>query len=306
MADHTDTTDRRTLLTSQVIEVDETARSRCASCRWSFLILLLGIAFGLGLDQLAPTASRVLHLRKCPRTKIYPFHIGCPNDCRPYRPGLPPGERFFQVGTTWRYGGLKKLRDREVVIGATSFRGGSINKGFAGRFYRLEDELKSQAGLPGTLHVKLQTNLHVSLSYICCLRKGEVETVSNVIRAWNQTEAVTSVGMLRYRRVHCYHERAESVTVIWDVDDDAQRRLMALNRDLKRRIEQAGVPVVIDRDEQMPFHSTVIGFHVDDDGSIEPYLGHIQQGVDTVGTVEAKANIDFRLFSVYDHAQRVD
>lgn len=74
-------------------------------------------------------------------------------------------EPFFRMSATWRYGGLKKLRDREVVIGKKSFRGESVNKGFAGRFYRLEDELKSQAGLTGTLHVKLQANLHVSLSY---------------------------------------------------------------------------------------------------------------------------------------------
>lgn len=165
MPDHTDTTDRRTLLTSEIIEDDETTHSRCASCRWSIPILLLGIAFGLGLQQLPPTASRVFNLRKCPRTKIYPFDVGCPYDCRRYRPDVTTDEPFFRMSATWRYGGLKKLRDREVVIGKKSFRGESVNKGFAGRFYRLEDELKSQAGLTGTLHVKLQANLHVSLSY---------------------------------------------------------------------------------------------------------------------------------------------
>ena len=129
-----------------------------------------------------------------------------------------------------------------------------------------------QAGLSnetGNLYMKRQRHMHMSLSYLCCLRRNETDWAREVMYKWVQ-EASPFGFDVGFDKVECWHEGQNSVTTIIVADERTQRVLASMNHELNQRLEQVGIPIAIQRDEQMPYHVTLQGIRYGKDYSSLP------------------------------------
>lgn len=154
----------------------------------------------------------------------------------------------------------------------------------------VKQEVNAESLAPLNEHA--QRLMHMSLSYLCCLTKGESEKVKTVASKWNTTRNFDMT--VKFDRLQCYHEQESSVTVLFEVDEPSERELMRVNRGLSDRLEEEGVRVWVERVRQMRFHTTVMGFETADEGSIEGYLGAIWRAVREADGESAKAKIRFK------------
>lgn len=267
-------------------EPRQTRRTVIAAC-------LFGILVGYLLRPTFSIISSVANEKECQRTQIFPFRVGCPASCHHLRPSLS-NQTLYRISAAWVFGNLSEFRNSATPIPLSAFRGAN---GLAARFLRTDAELRSnvaaevsEAGLP-ELQVRPQEKIHMSLSYLCCLTQDEVATTKRTIETWNASR--TFAFPISFSRLQCLHERKDSVTVILNADLKMQRDIMEMNHELKSRIERAGVRVWVDREQQMPFHTTVLGFMTGNGQPISQHLGAIFRGVDSIRNIHAHANISF-------------
>jgi len=123
------------------------------------------------------------------------------------------------------------------------------------------------------LQVDHPDKLHISLSYLCCLTDQESQWANQYIQEWIVEHFPQDLS-LRYDSLECVSPRADAAGVLMVLDENSQRQLMALNHDLSMWLESKGIPVVISREAQMKFHTTLVGWHVGngtkDDHNAEP------------------------------------
>jgi hypothetical protein len=137
----------------------------------------------------------------------------------------------------------------------------------------LEEQGERRLQVPGkAFRVHKQKFMHASLSYLCCLTAEETARSLPIIDQWIAETAFNFT--LRFTEIQSWHESPNAVTNIVLVDEASQQRMMRLNHDLNRHLEAAGVPVVIPREDQMPFHVTVAGFRYSKKG--ETYDPHYE------------------------------
>jgi hypothetical protein len=247
------------------------------------------------------------------RTLHFPFRTGCPQDCQPFRAAraCPPSrsshsnlrtatgpEDFFRVTVEWYFGNATQYDPRlswDAQNGATDTAKGvdfQAPQSFVATFQAAARDLKEQGErrlkLPGkAFKVHTQKFMHVSLSYLCCLSAEEAAQSLPVIDRWM---AETEFNFaLAFAEIQSWHESPNSVTNIVVADEASQRNMMHLNHDLNQHLAAAGVPVVIPREDQMPFHATLAGFRYSKKGEtydpqyeIASQLPTIYSLVDTV------------------------
>jgi hypothetical protein len=115
----------------------------------------------------------------------------------------------------------------------------------------------SLASTKTNLIVKPQLAMHISLSYLCCLRNHQVVETLQLMKTWVQERNFDF--RVRFDRLECWHERPNSVTNILIVDDNSQHTLMGILRDLELYLINRGIPIIVPRTDQMPFHITIVG-----------------------------------------------
>ena len=223
---------------------------------------------------------RLMHTKtSSQRTLHFPFRTGCPHDCGPYRKRLclsDSAASYSRLTVQWYFGQAGKFNPNlpwEDQNGATYYSKGKNFEGpeaFVRTFHAaakdLKDKGKELLGNPTLKEFKVhkQKDMHAALSYLCCLTPVEAKKGMAVIDKWiNETVFDFT---LRFTNIQSWHESPNSVTNIVLVDDSSQIQMMKMNHDLNRHLEDAGVPVVIPREDQMPFHSTVAGFRYSKNG----------------------------------------
>lgn len=232
----------------------------------------------------------------CSKTEIFPFDVGCPCNCATYRPDIPDTSNttFYRFSVSWSLGDLDAYRNRSKTISRNSFHG---NEHVARFFLETEQKVSSQVdnrvrntGLP-PLEKELQSTLHVSMSYMCCLTKPELDHARKTAEEWTKNKYDLR---LRFNNMLCYHERKNSVTTTVVLDLRSQKKLLKINRDFNSMLRKQNVPVVITREHQMPFHSTLIGFHLrDTDDDISQYLHDIHNVVKKDNQIDLRGIINF-------------
>lgn len=223
-----------------------------------------GVQFNPDLMHAKPISQRTIH---------FPFRTGCPHDCEPYRQRMCLDEtatNFSRLTVQWYFGQTAKFDPKKAWAeqnGATNYPKG-INfeapEAFVRTFHAAARDLKDQGEqllkvLPmKEFKVHKQKNMHASLSYLCCLTPREAKKGMEVIDKWiDKTEFNFTV---RFTEIQSWHESPNSVTNIVLVDESSQIQMMRMNHDLNQHLESAGVPVIVPREDQMPFHATVAGF----------------------------------------------
>ena len=263
------------------------ALSACYRYTWTVVVFsILSIAFALMTALPAGPASpkrmsdrdwkkmgKDLNFRNgttkyMTKTKIFPFRTGCPEDCD----GLRRAQELHLEEVYFRTGTLFKMVARAVERNATREERQiwhlPLKMGEA--FDETEaDVVERLRRLPFALeHVMFfhkQKWMHVSLSYDCCLTRKEAQTYEFVLRRWLAEK--TFHLPLHFTHLECWLERYNSLTIIAVVDDLAQRHLLRWNYEFMAMLRENGVPVLVDRTDQMPFHMTFLGVFLGDEFS---------------------------------------
>lgn len=104
-----------------------------------------------------------------------------------------------------------------------------------------------------------QRRIHVSLAYLCCLTKEEIQWAHQIALEWVMRRQPFHWS-LRFDHVECVQVRPDAAGVLLVGDRETQQQLLRLNHELRDALEAAGVPVVVSREEQMRFHASLMGF----------------------------------------------
>ena len=94
-----------------------------------------------------------------------------------------------------------------------------------------------------------QVRIHMSLSYLCCLRKNETDWAKEIIYEWILDNHPFSFDVT-FNRLECWHERYNSVTNIIIAVDDTQKTVMKMNQQLEEKLLDRGIPTEIPRSLQ--------------------------------------------------------
>lgn len=208
------------------------------------------------------------------RTRHFPFRTGCPQNCHPYRSDKVEEEtEYYRITVEWYFG---QPSEHNLSVPWSQQNGIPYDKGinfqcpesFVKTFQAAARELKDTAIQhfsnmnKGSFHIRPQKRMHTSLSYLCCLTSNEAEVALPIIDEWIDQNVFDFT--LHFTDIQAWWESPNSVTNILLVDDASQDVMMQLNHFLNRQLTAAGVPIVIPREDQMPFHSTVVGFQYSD------------------------------------------
>ena len=234
-------------------------RLSSCSCRRNHVIWLVAVMGILIITYLSNTTRNTTHAptalsstqteaATCPQTKIFPFRVGCPQDCRAYRKDMTKQEfdqeeAFYRLTVEWYFGEPKKYnasipwseqRNSSIYYEGTNFQ---CPQAFVDTFRKAGADLTKL--LKQKLHkarafYKQQKRMHMSLAYLCCIRQNEVQRVREVIQEW--IADTTFDFTLRFGRIQSLYEKPNAVTTIIVVDDESQRQVMQLLDNLVDRI----------------------------------------------------------------------
>ena len=200
---------------------------------------------------------------RCQKTLHFPFRVGCPADCTPYS-GFPEGRRLTMQ---WYFGEPIKYEPKLSLEQQVSYynRGRNFQcpKEFVGTFQKANRDAVARGNrtIPAPdLRFHLQKSMHLSLVYLCCLTKEQSEKAQGILL--DMIDHWTASVTVRFDQVQCWHETPSSVTNIVKVDDESQCKLFQLLRIITGRLKAEGIPVWIPREDQMPFHVTLVGMRL--------------------------------------------
>jgi 2'-5' RNA ligase len=234
---------------------------------------------------------------RCQKTMHFPFRVGCPHDCSRYRSDSDmtkdDSTDFYRLTIEWYFGEPDKY---DANIPWSAQRNSSQYKqginfqcpaSFVKTFQSASRELveRVHASIPDA-KVKKQKRMHMSLSYLCCLTADEVKVARPTIEEWI---AETRFDFfVRFGEIQCWYERPNSVTTIVLVDPPSQRVLMKLNNEINDRLRSEGVPIVVPREDQMPFHSTLAGIYFGESSESYNPLNNISSQLPVIHAIVQK------------------
>lgn len=235
-----------------------------------------------------PRDLRHIH-NVCRRTRIFPFHEGCPSldHCRSRWSGVPPNVALFGMPVWWRLGSLDGLHD-PAAIGATTNielrKEFHVEPKFVRDFVRLEDELgfklnelMATNGHKGAL-TKLPTgDLFVSLGYLCCVEEHEIELSHAVLKRW--VNHYNFHVPLHFSHLECWHDRPNAISTMLVADEASQRRLKHIYDAMSASLTGGAVPVVKSEEMMVPFHFSLVGYRTADNSTISPHIDQIADAV---------------------------
>ena len=228
---------------------------------------------------------------RCKRTKIYPFKTGCPTlrRCAQYRKDGATALYRFRV--LWKLGGVKTMHKAQIRdmynSGALRSRYPKMSPEFIRTFFTLEDALERR--LPKLSKV-LVDDIQLTLAYVCCVTKSEMDKAAEVVNKFSAQ--FVRVGIpIHLDDLQCWRERINSFSNILTADSDTQLLLYQFNRLLVGQLRKAGVPVYIDRKEQLPFHVEL--FHVNTAAGTS-IIGHMDHIASSIAQINDKVSLSLR------------
>jgi hypothetical protein len=127
---------------------------------------------------------------------------------------------------------------------------------FVNNFRKSASELATIQPVRG-VQVDYQSSMHLSLNYLCCLRKNETDWVRELLNQWRLENYPYSVSV-KFDRLQCWHERKNSVTTIIITDEQSQQALLKLSDDIEKKLWEKGIPSEVHRTDQYVYRSVTI------------------------------------------------
>ena len=177
----------------------------------------------------------------CQVTKVFPFRVGCPKQCE--RQSYPD-EPMYRMSMAW-YLGMPDMEEGTAYDRGINYQ---CPVEFVNNFRSSAKELGTIQSIRD-VQVKFQPRMHISLNYLCCLRKNETDWVREVMSKWRLDNYPYSFSV-KFDRFQCWHERRNSVTTIIIADEQSQHTLLKMSNDIEEKLLQKGIPTEVHRTDQ--------------------------------------------------------
>lgn len=265
-------------------------RRYCAVCGVASFVLIVCLLSTFGWYQMMAGTPF------CAQSKFYPYKTGCPTSghCEKLRPGVKKGTEFLRVAIGWRVGALYGLHDHERVFMKSEER---LRKRLPGvepdvirNYVQLEDGLEMNA--PQGIESRLQEYFQFELPGVCCVTRDEMWRLRQAVKKFASVHNTTFP--VTFNEPKCYHERVNSVKNVILADRKTKEILGRMYEQLADGLKATGIPMVIKKKEQLPFHMTVLEFHGKRRKSIGMQLRGLAQLLQKQ-TENADISIDFKV-----------
>lgn len=228
-------------------------------CFASSLLVLITIVLGWASPPVILKWAKeewIQEIDRCQSTLFQPFRAGCPSSCK----RAVGNETMYRMTVEWYFGQPILFEDSQLPNAYELGINYQCPRKFVEHFVQASKQVGDavKAKLPENVLFKEQARMHMSLAYICCLRRNETDWVREITHEWvNQHRPFDFT--VRFNKLECWHERQNSVTTIIVGDNATQQAVMKLVHSLYKTLEKRGIPMEIAREQQMPIHSTLIG-----------------------------------------------
>lgn len=219
-----------------------------------------------------------------------PFRSACPKECNRTTPtstartsSTSITEPLYRMHMSWYFGQPDAYTPHrthdEAYQKGINFQCPDV---YVESFRHASSELIAQVQANETIPkvvIKRQDWMHLSMSYLCCMTLEETYWAREVMQQWILDNYPFDFTV-KFDELQCWQERYNSITNIIVADEQSQRVLMQMNHDLRDKLRERGVPVLVNRESQMPFHMTMTGLSLGNqteesmakEDNIEPYL----------------------------------
>ena len=178
----------------------------------------------------------------CQVTKVFPFRVGCPKQCE--RQSYED-EPMYRMSIAW-YLGMPEMEEGTAYDRGINYQ---CPIEFVENFRNAENDLGNTIQRIRDVKVKYQPRMHMSLNYLCCLRKNETDWARQVMNKWILDNYPYSIS-LKFDKFQCWHERGNSVTTIIIADEQSQPTLLKMSNDIEAKLLEHGIPTEIHRTDQ--------------------------------------------------------
>ena len=226
----------------------------------------------------------------CQSTLMQPFRAGCPASCK----RAAVNETMYRMSAEWAFAQAILFDESQLPVAFDKGVNYRCPRQFVENYIsagtRLRDE-STIASIRPNLTFKHQPRIHMSLAYLCCLRRNETDRVREIVHEWilqNRPFDFT----VKFNKLECWQERYNSITNIIVGDDETQRTVMRLVHDLYQYLERRGIPMEIPREQQMPIHVTLAGlYHGTGEGQVP--LDNIEPSIPAVHSIVSRISQDY-------------
>lgn len=201
--------------------------------------------------------SWMQELPKCQRTLIQPFRMGCPATCKR---AVDANETMYRMHAAWYFGQAQLFPESELPIAYEMGINYQAPRVYIQNFLDAAKDVTdaSESLLPSNITVASQKDIHMSMAYLCCLRKNETYWVREIMNNWVLQRRPFRFPV-QFNKLECWHERFNSVTNIMVGTEATQQVVMKYVHELYNAIEKHGIHMEISREQQMPIHVTLVG-----------------------------------------------
>jgi hypothetical protein len=207
-------------------------------------------------------------LPKCQTTLIKPFRMGCPATCQR---AVDANETMYRMHAAWYFGQAQLFPEMELPIAYEMGINYQAPRVYIENFIEAAQEVSDAASqsLPSNITVAFQKDIHMSMAYLCCLRKNETYWIREIMSNWvNQRRPFQF--HVQFNKLECWHERFNSATNIMVGDEATQQIVMKYVHELYDAIEEHGIHMEILREQQMPIHATLVGLQYGEGEQVDP------------------------------------
>ena len=203
----------------------------------------------------------MITLDTCQSTLIKPFRAGCPASCKR---AVSVNETMYRMSAEWAFAQAILFDESQLPVAFDKGINYRCPRQFVENYIsagtRLQDEATMANNNNNNLTFKHQSRIHMSLAYLCCLRRNETDWVREIMYEWVLQHRPFDFTV-KFNKLECWQERYNSITNIIVGDDETQRTVMMFAHDLYQYLERRGIPMEISRDQQMPIHVTLAGLY---------------------------------------------
>lgn len=186
--------------------------------------------------------QNIMHDRDtCQVTKVFPFLVGCPKKCER---ATSENEPMYRTSIAW-YLGMPDMEEGTAYDRGINYQ---CPIEFVNHYRNASKEMGAIKSIRD-VQIKYQPRMHLSLNYLCCLRKNETDLVREVLYKWMLDNYPYKIS-LKFDKFQCWHERTDSVTTIIVADEQSQRTLIKMSDDIETKLLEKGIPTEVYRSDQ--------------------------------------------------------
>jgi hypothetical protein len=254
--------------------------------RYKIMLILIGVWLLVGVKTVKHRSSvhwakGLLHRKHtCQNAPYQPFMEGCPASCKGYRPTITTVtnhsrgsfvriEPFFHTTIFWAFGQPHVYQEVGSLPPKSAYDVG-INFQCSEEFVRSFVHAREHVDYEATDKIPKirshgQKRMQLDLMCLCCLTRQEAYMARQVLETWLYEKYPFQVSV-KFDELQCWRTHYNALSNMIIATSDTQKELMEMNHELRDLLRENNVPIIIERESQIPFHVKLNTFSLGDTG----------------------------------------